>query len=218
MPQKNQNPLKDAITEIAQLPALALCELAREGEGLFYAKLLAKKFMVHPMGRTGRTPEEAAEHVKTWFLSELRGETDRKSRGYQPLYTYWELAGFLVLWRERASQLHTIKHAIVTAPYPEEAMRKRRVSIPQYGEWSNSATYLTNLYVTQEETLRQKIEALRKAGTWTATHIRRAIGIAFAKSEDAKTGLIGNKIVLDSFAQGPIDWSELMQEWALLET
>lgn len=218
MSQKNQSPLQDAIKEIAQLPALALCELTREGENLFYAKLLAKKFNVHPMGRTGHTPEEAAEHVKTWFLSELRGETDRKSRGYQPLYSSWELTHFLVLWRERSSQLHTIKHAIVTAPYPEEAKRKRRDLVPQHGEWSNSATYLTHLYVTQEESLRQKIEALRKAGTWTVTHIRRAFGIEYAKSEDAKTGLQGTKIVLDSFAQGSVNWNELMQEWALLET
>jgi predicted RNA methylase len=75
---------------------------------------------------------------------------------------------------------------------------------------TNSATYLTALYLQQERSIEQQIIALLKRSALNAETMKGLVSsVSIAKDDDVMTGLFDKKLLLDSWAEGDINWQEI---------
>lgn len=89
------------------------------------------------------------------------------------------------------------------------------VTTERYEGWVNSATYLADLYIAQSSSAMQKIRALiddacvideRKLAKMFQVSV---MPVSQVESDDYATGLIGDRLVLDYWAKGNVDWKEI---------
>ncbi len=106
----------------------------------------------------------------------------------------------------------TASAATPTIPKPVAAPA---VTTERYEGWSNSATYLADLYIAQCSTTMAKIRALiddacvideRKLAKLFTVSVMPAEEV---DSDDYATGLIDGRIVLDYWAKGTVNWAEI---------
>jgi len=118
--------------------------------------------------------------------------------------------------------------AVIEAPVPFKAKPTTQPSAPaktesaitvakpeRYEGWSNSATYLVDLYIAQCSRSMKKIRGLiddacvideRQLSKLFTVSV---MPVAQVHSEDYATGLIDDRIVLDYWAVGTVNWSEI---------
>lgn len=84
---------------------------------------------------------------------------------------------------------------------------------PGYQGWANSATFLANQYIQQESALHDRIVALHKAGALTVDTLRRVVPVETNTDEDADCGYVRGVIRLDTWAEGDINWAEMVENW-----
>lgn len=82
-----------------------------------------------------------------------------------------------------------------------------------YQGWTNSATFLTNQYIQQEATLHAHIVALHQAGVLTPSTLRAATSVKVNVDEDAECGYVKGVVYLDAWAEGDINWVEMVENW-----
>lgn len=100
-----------------------------------------------------------------------------------------------------------------------------RVGQTEYQGWTNSATYLANLYLSNEREPYEKItEAIKAGADFDAAAFSKLVTdncglIVVCNVNDRETelrgcGIVGNKLRLDPWAEGEINWGEIGTEWA----
>lgn len=198
---------------VEDLPALALVCIRKETSGRFTATLdlgpgrqLADPC---PIGRGGATPQEAAESMKAWLLGDLACTGLLGKRQYQPhmdrydvVYRHGEY------WSAKLAQLPAIEAEMlllqVPAPLPVA---------DDYEGWTNSATYLVNLYTTQSPVLHARVVALFKAGRLTAAQLQKLVPVVRNQASQEGGGYALGRLHLDDWALGSISWSEMAENW-----
>lgn len=108
----------------------------------------------------------------------------------------------------------TAQPAVAADPKPSKKPEPP-VTTERYEGWVNSATYLADLYIAQSSSAMQKIRGLiddacvideRKLAKMFQVSV---MPVSQIESEDYATGLIGDRIVLDYWAKGTVDWKEI---------
>ena len=84
---------------------------------------------------------------------------------------------------------------------------------PSYEGWTNSATYLVNLYQTQSPEICNKVCHLARGGDLNTHTLQSVARIDRTARSDERFGYIQGTIYLDDFAAGDINWSELVENW-----
>lgn len=82
-----------------------------------------------------------------------------------------------------------------------------------YQGWTNSATFLANQYIQQEPSLHQAIVALYKTRCLTSTTLKELAPVVVNSDEDADCGYVKGVVRLDTWAEGEINWDEMVETW-----
>ncbi|MBK6616350.1 class I SAM-dependent methyltransferase [Ottowia sp.] len=108
----------------------------------------------------------------------------------------------------RRTVIQAPKPAVASSP-PAQAKDER------YEGWTNSATYLADLYIAQSASAVTKVRALiDDAGIIDERKLSRLFTIRVAREQDAEaddylSGIDGDTIILDYWARGQINWKEI---------
>lgn len=201
-----KKPLPDStVTPLRKLPAIVFCAFRVEDDGVIAVLDVGPDRVVGdacPMGYKGATAYEAAEHMKAWLMDDLSRQGKLGKIQYQPHWSDYDIVYRLgKYWHERASNI-----AAVTAEI-EALDRPRTKEKPTYQGWTNSATFLAHLYISQESVLREKIETMPSV---TVKALKSLVRIKFAGSLEDKVGYQKGVIYLDTWAEGLINWEELV--------
>lgn len=215
MANRNQ-PLDQSILDFVQaLPAAVFAQVRKEVSGRYSAFLdLGPKTYVSdasPGGCGGATPLDACEALKAWLLDDLSCGGRLGKRRYQP---HWD--GYDT--RYRLGEHWLAKQARLAAnpvgfDMLSDAEPRTQPALPRYEGWANSATYLAKLYMAQEPVLHTRIVQLAKSGQLNVRSLKALAPVKVNHDEDAPCGYQAGKLCLDSWANGAIDWRELVANW-----
>lgn len=108
------------------------------------------------------------------------------------------------------------RRTVIQAPRAANASSNPQVAADErYEGWSNSATYLADLYISQSAKAVAKVRALiDDAGIIDDRKLAKLFTIKSAREEDTDrddylTGIDGDTIILDYWARGSINWKEI---------
>lgn len=213
----NQNyPLKnETLDYVRAIPALAMCRVRMEEDGRFTAVLdIGPERQVGdacPIGRGGATALEACEAMKAWLLDDLACEGRLGKKHYQPHWDSYAIHYRLGKhWETRQQLLPSIEAELALLQAPP---RKSALWPYGYEGWTNSATYLVNMYMAQTPLLYDRVVALFKSGTLTAAQLKRVAIIVTNQSASDACGYFDGRLRLDDWAEGSINWEEMLDNW-----
>lgn len=215
MANRNYPLSKETLDFVRAIPALAMTSVRKEEDGRFTAFLdIGPKTYVadaSPMGRGGATPQEACEAMRAWLLDDLACEGRLGKKQYQPHWDDYDIRYRLGKhWETMQQLLPSIEAGLELLQAPP---RKSALLPPGYEGWTNSATYLVNLYTAQEPLLHARVVALFKSGKLTADQLKRVAPVVTNRSGSDACGYFDGKLRLDEWAEGAIDWGELTENW-----
>lgn len=117
-------------------------------------------------------------------------------------------------------QLLTQPQPVLEAPQPPA--RVKPLTGFEYEGYPSSSTYLVDLYISQDQQAMERVhallehtpeESLIKPAKLAAMFQVRRTTAEDSDDDDYWTGLDGNTLILDYWAQGEIDWDDLAQRY-----
>lgn len=215
MANRNQPHSQDIIDFVRTLPAQAFAKVRQEPNGRYTARLdNGPKTYVSdpcPIPFGGATPAKACEALKKWLLDDLSCGGKAGKQQYQPHFDRYD-----VLYRQGAAWKEKASRLVAEADFdwlPTAALPRQPKETPGYAGWTNAATFLTNLYMSQDPVLQRRIHELRRAGSLTARSLQAIVKIKFNRHDDERCGFSDGAVRLDTGAAGNIDWQEMVDNW-----
>ena len=87
-----------------------------------------------------------------------------------------------------------------------------------YEGWSNSATYLAAQYLLRSSSVYEKIKSILGRCVLLADTMSVVVAAVKVRKQDFEDGLIcgvvGNILYLDSWAEGSVNWQEIVDVYA----
>jgi hypothetical protein len=218
MANSNEPLDRDTLDFVKVMPAGAISRIRTEDNSSFTAFLdLGPRVYVSdaaPMGCSGPTPSSAAEFMKAWLLDDLSCGARGGKRQYQPHWGSYDIVYRIgEYWKSKAARLKAEGIEFEVTPCSSVVTSPAAQVESTYEGWTNSATYLVNLYQSQATDLYEKVASLFKSNTLTDRTLQALAKVDRTARNDEKYGYHGGVLYLDPWALGSVNWAELVDNW-----